>query len=118
MVKGYAYDVTAKKGNQIGQQFKYGKDYLDKLTVIQRLSKNFGEAVLSAEDIVERYIPDGELSSHSGDEIERGSLEHAVNITRRIQKGLIGKIREVTGKLPSLQALEDTGILNKVSALT
>ena len=116
MAKGYAYKVTVAKGSQLGQQFKYGKDYLDTITMVQKLSKNFGEAVLSAQEIVDKYIPESEhVSGVESDEVERGSLEHAVKLTKRIQKGLIGKIREVTGKLPCFQSLEATGLANKVS---
>ena len=114
-VKGYAYEVTAAKGTQISQQFKYGMDYLDTLTMVQRLTKNFGEAVISVEDIVDKYIPENETVSEESEEFERGSLEHAVKLSRRIQNVLLGKIREVSGKLPSL---ESTGVINKVSVYT
>ncbi|KAI6656804.1 hypothetical protein LOD99_16107 [Oopsacas minuta] len=113
MVKGYAYEVTVAKGNSIGERFKHGRELLDSLTMVQRLSKNFGEAVLSAEDLVDKLLPQTVVDSDENDEIERGSLAHAVKLTRRIQRELLGRLRAATTKLPSLHPTEDTSILNK-----
>ena len=118
MVKGYAYDVTIAKGSSIGQQFKYGRDYLEAFTMIQKLAKNFGEAVISTEDIVDKYLPERREDLEGSEEIERGTFAHAVKLSGRIQKGLLGKLREITYKLPSLHPIEDAGVLHKVSKQT
>eukprot|EP00800_Vazella_pourtalesii_P002661 TRINITY_DN1259_c1_g1_i2.p1 TRINITY_DN1259_c1_g1~~TRINITY_DN1259_c1_g1_i2.p1 ORF type:complete len:263 (+),score=61.73 TRINITY_DN1259_c1_g1_i2:409-1197(+) len=115
MVKGYAYEVTVAKGSSIGQQFKHGRDYLEAFTMIQKLTKNFGEAVISTEEIVDKYLPERRENLEKSEEIERGTLAHALKLTGRIQKGLLGKLRETISKLPSLHPIEDAGILNKIS---
>ena len=103
MAKGYAYEVTVAKGNSIGQQFTNGRKFLDSLTMVQRLTKNFGEAVLSAEDLVDKLLPQTVVvDSNESEEMERGSLAHAVKLTRRIQRELLGRLRAATTKLPSL----------------
>ena len=117
MVKEYAYEVTVAKGSSIGQQFKYGRDYLEAFTMIQKLTKNFGEAVISTEDIIDKYFPERRdlEGSNSSEEIERGTLAHAFKISKRVNEGLLRKLRETTSKLPSLHPIEDAGILHKVS---
>ena len=87
------------------------------VSMIQRLSKNFGEAVLSAEEVVDKYLPERASSPEASEEIERGSIGHAVKLTRRIQRRLMGKLRVTANMLPSMKTVPGPGIIPEVSNL-